>query len=166
MALREGSAKCSNICPYYADSGVVRGCYGVPLATHCRATMEPVIVDCDVYDPRKIQTMDVTEDEWEAMQAAVHKRAQKIQKEYPDEHEEIHPIGWNWKSRSTNSATGLRDAQLSAPLPPLSPCESDAFCGDPKGKWNAEKSKSARIVADRRTMDHRKKVKKSTITNN
>ncbi len=128
MALCEGSAKCSNICPYYADSGVVRGCYGVPLATHCRATMEPVIVDCEVYDPRKIQVMDVTEEEWAQMQEAIHKRARKIQKEYPEEHAEIHPIGYNWKT-------------------------------DPKGKWNAEKSQNARIVADRRTMDHRKKIK-------
>ena len=141
IALCEGSAKCSNICPYYADRGVVRGMHGVPLATHCRATMQPVRVDCDTYDPRKIQTMDVTEDEWEAMQAAVHKRARKIQKEFPEEHEEIHPIGYNWKHERADSP-------------------------DSKGKWNAEKSQNARIVADRRTMDHRKKEKKSTIKNN
>ena len=103
--------------------------------------MEPVIVDCDVYDPRKIQTMDVTEEEWMQMQEAIHKRARKIQKEYPDEHEEIHPIGYNWKH--TRSASP-----------------------DRKGKWNAEKSQNARIVADRRTVDHRKKPSKSTIKNN
>lgn len=135
IALREGSAKCSNICPYYADRGVVRGCHGAALPTHCRATMQTVIVDCDVYDPRKMETMDVTDDEWAQMQAAIHKRARKIQKEYPEEHEEIHPVGYNWKHERQD-------------VP------------DPKGKWNAEKSKNARIVADRRTMDNRKKVKR------
>ena len=135
VALREGSAKCSNICPYYADNGVVRGMHGVALATHCRATMQDVIVDCDKYDPRKIETLEVGEEEWLAMQEAIHKQAQKLQKEYPEDHEEIHPVGYNWKHE--------RSAR-----------------GDSKGKWNAEKSKYARIVADRRTIDGRKKRKK------
>lgn len=130
VALREGSAKCSNICPYYADNGVVRGMYGVALATHCRATMQDVIVDCDKYDPRRIEKIEVSEAEWDQMQSAIHRRARKLQKEYPEDHEEIHPVGWNWKH-------------------PV----------DPKGKWNAEKSRDARIVADRRTMDGRKKTK-------
>lgn len=135
VALREGSAKCSNICPYYADNGVVRGMHGVALATHCRATMQDVIVDCDKYDPRRIEKIEVSEAEWERMQSAIHRRARKLQKEYPEEHEEIHPVGYNWKHERQD-------------VP------------DPKGKWNAEKSKNARIVADRRTMDNRKKVKR------
>ena len=55
------------------------------------------------------------------------------QKEYPEDHKEIHPVGYNWKHE--------RSAR-----------------GDSKGKWNAEKSKYARIVADRRTIDGRKKT--------
>ncbi len=133
IGLRKGQAQCSNICPYYADNGVVRGMHGVALATHCRATMQDVIVDCDVYDPRKIETLEVGEEEWLAMQEAIHKQAQKLQKEYPEDHKEIHPVGYNWKHE--------RSAR-----------------GDSKGKWNAEKSKYARIVADRRTIDGRKKT--------
>lgn len=136
VALREGSAKCSNICPYYADNCVVRGMHGVALATHCRATMQDVIVDCDKYDPRWIEKIEVSEAEWERMQSAIHRRARKLKKEYPEDHAEIHPVGYNWKhERSANT-----DPEI-----------------DPKGKWNAEKSKNARIVADRRTVDGRKK---------
>ena len=44
VALRKGGAKCSSACPYYEESGCVRGVHGVALKTHCRATMEPVMM--------------------------------------------------------------------------------------------------------------------------
>ena len=96
IAVRKGGVKCSSACPFYSDTGVVRGING-PLKTHCRATMETVCVDCDIYNPLQIEKLEITEQQWKAMQAAVHKRAKKVRKEYPSDHAEIHPVGYNWR---------------------------------------------------------------------
>ena len=97
IALRKGGAKCSSACPFYEENGVVRGING-PLKTHCRATMETVIVDCDVWDPNNIEKLEVSEQQWHDMQRAIRKRAKKVRKEYPSDHAEIHPVGYNWKN--------------------------------------------------------------------
>ena len=110
IALRKGGVKCSSACPFYTDTGVVRGING-PLKTHCRMTMNPWMADCDIYNPQCIDKMEVTEEQWNDMQRAIRKRAKKVRKPYPEDHEEIHPVGYNWKN-------------------------------DPKGKWNANKSKN------------------------
>ena len=96
IALRKGGAKCSSACPFYEESGVVRGING-PLKTHCSMTMNPWMADCDIYNPLCIDKLEVTEEQWKAMQAAVHKRAKKERKPWPEDHEEIHPVGYNWK---------------------------------------------------------------------
>jgi hypothetical protein len=121
MALRKGGVKCSSACPFYSEEGVVRGVNGVPLKTHCRGTMETVIVDCDVFDPNHIEKLEVSEEQWKQMQQAVRKRAKKVRKPYPTDHEEIHPVGYNWKHRFM---TG-----------------SSQPCGD---KWNAKKSSNVK----------------------
>ena len=59
--------------------------------------MQDVIVDCDVWNPHNIEKLQVTEEQWKAMQAAVHKRAKKERKPWPEDHEVIHPVGYNWK---------------------------------------------------------------------
>ena len=43
IALRKGGAKCSSACPFYEESGVVRGING-PLKTHCSMTMNPWMI--------------------------------------------------------------------------------------------------------------------------
>lgn len=97
MALRKGGVKCSSACPFYSEEGVVRGVRGVPLKTHCRGTMKTVIVDCDVWNPNHIEKLEVSEEQWKQMLQAVRKRAKKVRKPYPTDHEEIHPVGYNWK---------------------------------------------------------------------
>ena len=119
VALREGGGPCSTDCPFYTETGKVTGVRGVPLKTHCRMTMNPWMADCDVYNVRCIDKMEVSEEEWKAMQRAVRKKAIRQRKLYPEEHEEIHAVGCEW-TRSRGST-------------PSQPC------GD-KGKWNATKS--------------------------
>ena len=96
VALRKGGSPCSKDCPFYADDGVVRGING-PLKTHCRATMQTVIADCEVFNPHKIEKMEVSEDQWKTMQRSVKKRAKKVRKPYPENHKEIHPVGYSWR---------------------------------------------------------------------
>ena len=96
IALRKGGAKCSSACPYYVEKGVVQGING-PLPTHCRGTMETVIIDCDVWNPNNVEKLEVSESQWQTMQQAVHKRARRVIKPYPKDHAEIHPVGYNWK---------------------------------------------------------------------
>ena len=98
VALREGGSPCSKDCPFHEEDGVVPGING-PLKTHCRATMETVSVDCDVYNVRCIDKMEVSEEEWKAMQRAVRKKAIRQRKLYPEEHEEIHHIGENTRDK-------------------------------------------------------------------
>lgn len=104
IALRKGACPCSTDCPHYAEQGWVRGVNGVPLKTHCRATMQPVIVDCDVYDPNQTELLEVSEEQWQAMQQAIRRNAHKLRKPYDPNHEEIHPVGYNWRHDRWNAA--------------------------------------------------------------
>lgn len=95
IATRKGGVKCSSACPWYTETGKVRGFNG-PLKTHCRMTMHPWMVDCDQFDPNRIETVEVSEEQWQEMLAAVKKKAKKQRKLYPEEHEEIHAVGCEW----------------------------------------------------------------------
>jgi hypothetical protein len=97
VAVERGGGPCTADCPFYTDEGKVRGVRGVPLKTHCRATMEPICVDCDVFNSRTVEKLEVTDAEWKAMQRAIGKKARKERKPYNPDHEEIHPVGYNWK---------------------------------------------------------------------
>ena len=97
IAIRKGGVKCSSACPYYEEKGVVRGVHGIPLKTHCRGTMQDVIVDCDVWNPKKIDKLEVTEAEWATFQQMLGRKAKRERKPWPEDHEEIHPVGYNWK---------------------------------------------------------------------
>ena len=95
IAIRRGGVKCSSACPFYTDTGVVRGING-PLKTHCRMTMNPWMADCDIYNPQCIDKVEVTEEQWKTMLRSVHKRAIRQRKLYPEDHAEIHAVGCEW----------------------------------------------------------------------
>ena len=103
VSVVKGGGPCTADCPFYTETGWVTGVRGVPIKTHCRATMAPFIIDCDVFNSRTIEKIEVTEEEWKAMQKAVHKRAKKERKQYDPNHEEIHPVGYNWKHDRWNA---------------------------------------------------------------
>ena len=94
-----GGGPCSKDCPFYAENGWVRGVNGIPLKTHCRGTMQDIIIDCDKFNSQTIEKLEVTDEQWQTMQHSVHKRAKKVRKEYPSDHAEIHPVGYNWKNQ-------------------------------------------------------------------
>ena len=119
IAIRKGGVKCSSACPFYTETGKVTGVRGVPLKTHCRMTMNPWMVDCDIYNPCNIHKVEVSEEEFQTMLKAVKKRAIKQRKLYPEDHENANEVGCEWTRRFRTGA--------SQP------------CGD-KGKWNANKS--------------------------
>ena len=98
IAIRKGGQPCSQDCPFYTETGVVRGING-PLKTHCRMTMNPWMIDCDIYNVHCIDKVEVTEAEWKAMLHAVHKRAIRQRKLYPEDHDEIHHIGENTRAK-------------------------------------------------------------------
>lgn len=96
IALRKGGSPCSTDCPFYTETGKVTGVRGIPLKTHCRMTMNPWMVDCDIYNVHCIDKLEVSEEQWKAMQKAIHKRAIRQRKLYPEDHAEIHHIGCEW----------------------------------------------------------------------
>ena len=96
VSVEKGGGPCRTDCPYYGETGWVKGVLGVPLKTHCRATMESISVDCDVYNTRTIEKIEVTEEQWKAMQRAIGKKAKKERKPYDPNHEEIHAVGCEW----------------------------------------------------------------------
>ena len=102
---------------------------GVPLKTHCRATMEAISVDCDVYNTRTVEKLEVSDAEWKTMQKAIGKKAIKERKPYPEDHEEIHAVGCEWTRR--------RGASEHSDIAPSQPFGS-------KGKWNAQKSSNVK----------------------
>jgi hypothetical protein len=102
IAIRKGGVKCSSACPFYTETGVVRGING-PLKTHCRMTMNPWMVDCDIYNPMCLDKLEVTEEQWKAMQKAVHKRAIRQRKLYPEENENGRPVGSTWTQGRWNA---------------------------------------------------------------
>ena len=68
-------------------------------------TMNPWMVDCDVYNPKCIEKMEVTEAQWKAMQKAIHRRAVKQRKLYPEVHENANRVGCEWtRSKGTHNA--------------------------------------------------------------
>ncbi|MCR5533114.1 MAG: hypothetical protein K6F10_04460 [Paludibacteraceae bacterium] len=87
--------KCSSACPFYSEAGEIRGING-PLQTHCRMTMNPWMIDCDIYNPMCIEKLEVTEEQWKAMQKAIGKKAKKERKPYDPNHEDIHTVGCDW----------------------------------------------------------------------
>ena len=97
IAARKGGVKCSSACPFYTDTGQVAGVRGIPLKTHCRMTMNPWMVDCDIYNPTHLEKVEVTEEQWKNMLKAIGKRATKVIKRIPEKHKEIHPVGWTWR---------------------------------------------------------------------
>lgn len=99
VSVEKGGGPCSTACPFYTDNGVVRGVRGVPLATHCRATMEAICIDCDIFNSHTVEKMEVTDEEWAKMQAAIGRKAQKERKRYDPDHAEIHPVGWKPKGK-------------------------------------------------------------------
>lgn len=96
IAVRKGGTKCSSACPWYTESGKVRGVDQLPMMTHCRMTMHPWMVDCDLFDPCRIETVEVSEEQWQTMQTAVRKKAKKRRKLYPEDHKIIHEAGCEW----------------------------------------------------------------------
>ena len=76
-------------------------------------TMNPWMIDCDIYNPMCIDKMEITEAQWNRIQSFLGKRAIRQRKLYPEDHENANQVGCEW-TRS-------------------------------KGKWNAEKSKHAKL---------------------
>ena len=103
IAIRKGGVKCSSACPFYTETGKVTGVRGVPLKTHCRMTMNPWMVDCDIYNPCNIHKVEVSEEEFQKMLKAVHKRAIKQRKLYPEENENGRPVGSTWTQGRWNA---------------------------------------------------------------
>lgn len=112
IGIRKGGAKCSSACPFYTETGVVKGVRGVPLTTHCRATMHPWMVDCDIYNPYHIDKMEVTEEQWAAMQKAVGKKAIRQQKLYPEVNEMGRPVGSEWTEDRWNAQKSAQAKQI------------------------------------------------------
>ena len=105
VSVEIGGGPCTADCPFYEANGWVRGVRGIPLKTHCRATMEAISVDCDVFNSMTVEKIQVTEAEWRAMQKAIGKKAKKERKPYDPNHEEIHAVGCEWTRKGKwNSA--------------------------------------------------------------
>ena len=112
IGLRKGGTKCSSACPFYTERGVVRGCYDVPLKTHCRMVMNPWIADCNIFDAYCIDKMEVTEEQWATMQKAVGKKAIRQQKLYPEVNEMGRPVGSTWTEDRWNAQKSAQAKQI------------------------------------------------------
>ena len=112
IAIRKGGVKCSSACPFYTETGVVRGING-PLKTHCRMTMNPWMIDCDIYNPMCIDKMEITEAQWNRIQSLIGKRAIRQRKLYPEDHENANQVGCEW-----TRSKGKWNAQKSASIHP------------------------------------------------
>lgn len=110
IAIRKGGAKCSSACPFYTEKGVVRGING-PLKTHCRMTMNPWMIDCDIFNPFQIDKIEVDEQQWQKMQKAINKKAIHQRKLYPEDHAEIHHVGCEW-TRSKGKHNALKSLNI------------------------------------------------------
>lgn len=97
IAVRKGGRACDARCLHYEESGFLQG-FGGKLKARCRGVMEPIFVDCHEYDPNTTETLEVTAAEWDTMKKAIGRKAKKARRIYKKEHEEIHPVGWNWKN--------------------------------------------------------------------
>ena len=117
IAMRKGGGPCGTDCPFYTDKGQVTGVRGVPLKTHCRMTMNPWMVDCDIYNPMCLDKLEVTEEQWKVMQRAVHKRAIRQRKLYPEDHENANEVGCEWtRARNTRKSDKVKPLQLNSNL--------------------------------------------------
>ena len=105
VSVQKGGGPCSADCPYYTEGGKVIGVRGVPLKTHCRATMEGISIDCDIFNTKTVEKLEVTEAEWKAIQKAIGKKAKKERKLYDPNHEEIHAVGCEWTRKGKWNAT-------------------------------------------------------------
>ncbi len=123
IAMRKGGGPCGTDCPFYTDKGQVTGVRGVPLKTHCRMTMNPWMVDCDIYNVRCLDKIEVTEDEFKRMLQAIGRRAIRQRKLYPEDHENANQVGCEWTRRRASAGE--------------QPFGS-------KGKWNSEKSNNVK----------------------
>ena len=112
IGIRKGGAKCSSACPFYTETGVVKGVRGVPLTTHCRATMHPWMVDCDIFNPYDIDKLEVSEEQWKLMQRAVHRRARRQQKLYPEINDSGRPVGSTWTDDRWNAQKSATAKQI------------------------------------------------------
>ena len=93
VAIKEGGIACGAGCPYYEESGVVRG-YGGPLKTHCRMVMNPWQFDCDKFNPKCMYVAQVPVEKVKSIEKALSVKFRRIRKLYPRDHKEIHPVGW------------------------------------------------------------------------
>ena len=113
IAVEEGGGPCNTDCPYYAEHGWVRDLKGLPVKTHCRGTMEEIVIDCDKYKMKSIETMRVSEAKWREMEHTSGQKAKRIRKPYDPDHEEIHPVGYNWKhNRGKWNAEKSKDVKV------------------------------------------------------
>ena len=103
---------CTAECPFYTETGKVRGIDNLPIPTHCLMTMHPWMADCDIYNPCQIDTLEVTEEQWITMQQAVNKQAKRQRKLYPEEHAEIHAPGCEW-TRSKGRFNAVKSNKIS-----------------------------------------------------
>ena len=108
IALRKGGGPCSTDCPFYTQTGQVRG-YNGPLKTHCRMVMNPWMADCDIFDVNQIDKMEVTEEQWQTMQQSIGRRATRQIRLYPEQHENANQVGCEW-----TRSKGLHNADKSS----------------------------------------------------
>ena len=97
VVIEEGGVKCSSACPFYEESGVVRG-YGGPLKTHCRGVMEDIVMNCDKFNPKQLykgKTLLTPKEIGKLLDT----KLQKQRKLYPEDHAEIHHIGENTRKK-------------------------------------------------------------------
>jgi len=92
MIASKGSTPCGKSCPYFEESEEVQ-CIGGPKKTHCKLIMQPCWLDCNEFDVRTLQYMEVNEEELEAMQVAAGQRARRVRKLWKNDHKETHPVG-------------------------------------------------------------------------
>lgn len=98
IAIEEGGIACGAGCPYYEPSGVVRDVRELPMKGHCRGVMEDIVVNCEKLNPRRLykgQTLLTPKEIGKLLGV----RLQKQRKLYPEDHAEIHHIGWKPRVR-------------------------------------------------------------------
>ena len=113
VSVEEGGSPCSADCPYYSEQGWVRDLNGLPVKTHCRGTMEEILIDCDKYKMKSIETMRVSEEQWRKMVSSSGQKAKRIRKPYPEDHKEIHAVGCEWtRGRGKYNASKSKDVKV------------------------------------------------------
>lgn len=98
VVIKEGGIACDAGCPYYEESGKVRDVRGLPVKGHCRGVMEDVVVNCEKLNPKQLYKGETPLSAKE-IGKLLKMKLQKERKPYPEEHKEIHPIGWKPEKR-------------------------------------------------------------------